>query len=193
MPRMRRCWRPTLEEFPATLMRSTWVSAVSSFGVCAVRCLSHAFFRISHESGDLCIDLGPAAFRDPPSEFRSTPPRRGDGSALLPSLMPRCFDPRPREGATTAKSADLRGKAFRSTPPRRGDRAHTALHPVDQRFDPRPREGASPPACCPISRRCFDPRPREGATRSPPPVPSASRSFDPRPREGATFAARSHR
>ena len=181
-----------VEEFPATLMRSAWVSAVSSFGVCAVRCLSHAFFRNNDESGDLCSDLGPAAFRDSPSEFRSTPPRRGDNTAGSASSEVESFDPRPREGAT------------RHSPRAAGE---------STRFDPRPREGATssvPAIACDVEvsihapvkgatrlrrhplhpARSFDPRSREGSDASIGGVGAALDCFDPRSREGSDAAWR---
>jgi hypothetical protein len=78
------------------------------------------------------------------AQFRSTPPQRGDSLTLLAGCQWRCFDPRPRKGATP-----------------RTQRSPALL----KSFDPRPRKGAT---CCHPARSgrpaSFDPRPRKGAT-----------------------------
>ena len=79
-----------------------------------------------------------------------------------------CFNPRTREGATTA-SAVKQQKSVR--------------------FNPRTREGATrAPAACFVVRKSFNPRTREGATEFVPRFPKQSNGFNPRTREGATRA-----
>ena len=109
-----------------------------------------------------------AALQRLDARFQSTPPRRGDSriveseprlrrvsihapakgrldAALPGSRESRCFNPRPREGAT------------------RIDPMATARA---LSFNPRPREGATDRARSIRSMlQCFNPRPREGATR----------------------------
>ena len=58
----------------------------------------------------------------PRPKFRSAPPRGGDRAAIIPRSSTRCFDPRPREGATPGLSGAGLARAC---------------------FDPRPREGAT--------------------------------------------------
>ena len=101
--------------------------------------------------------------------FQSTPPHGGDATHLshFVTHSPRCFNPRPRTGATPHSSA-------------RGREASC--------FNPRPRTGATYIVChiicrlmfqstpphggdiyryvCLENRRCFNPRPRTGATLS---------------------------
>ena len=197
-----------LEEFPATLMRSASVSAVSSFGVCAVRCLSHAFFRNNDESGDLCSDLGPAAFRDPPSEFRSTPregatlgaaaglaeagvsihaPAKGRQDFWSGGGITAKFRSTPREGATTRAKLDLGVLLVSIHAPAKGRRFEADRRHLSRlRFDPRPRERATmagPPWAARLLFRSTPPRRGDSSSRA---TRTSSRSFDPRPREGAT-------
>ena len=92
--------------------------------------------------------------------------------ALISPPATRCFDPRPRAGATTS----------------------TVVHPEPGMlfYDPRPREGATAPQSHrPQARRRFDPRPREGATSSRPPASrQTGYGFDPRPRAGGDWTLR---
>ena len=144
--------------------------------------------------------------------FRSTPPRGGDGRLQASRPPPRCFDPRPREGATFPTRPRRASTRFRSTPPRGGDKTkaetkaddfvsihapargrRVRLRPAPCRvlFRSTPPRGGDPPrrSTPGLSRRSFDPRPREGATSSQSPGRHASKRFDPRPREGATVYA----
>src|SRR5208337_3266359 len=97
--------------------------------------------------------------------FQSTPPRRGDtawsgpphGTAVsihAPAkgrrgatedgpCRRRCFNPRPREGATRVRKRVAVGDWFQSTPPRRGDQSPVGHGLYDHGFNPRPREGAT--------------------------------------------------
>ncbi len=99
------------------------------------------------------------------SVFQSTPPRRGDLRCLNPPIHRGCFNPRPREGATSGDSrfclnwkvsihAPAKGRpisaalgevqwVFQSTPPRRGDPVPISISSQSGCFNPRPREGAT--------------------------------------------------
>jgi len=123
--------------------------------------------------------------------FQSTPPRRGDCRAAGPACRGKRFNPRPREGATTAAWSVGDHLRFQSTPPRRGDsgraRSMAAL-PMFQSTPPRrgdmvrrsslpapcsrfqstpPRRGDVSFCASGLSVEGFNPRPREGATLDP--------------------------
>ncbi len=162
--------------------------------------------------------------------FRSTPPRRGDGppSACWSSRhvsihapakgrpsapplreTPKCFDPRPREGATAADRRDAVGlgvsihapakgrrlatpdsaatMAFRSTPPRRGDYWFCRHRHYARKFRSTPprRGDVTVPSASTASTRFRSTPPRRGDVTLEG-IRPACRSFDPRPREGAT-------
>jgi len=54
--------------------------------------------------------------------FQSTPPRGGDLAVAMFVLVRRCFNPRPRAGATGSAVVDgVDMWVFQSTPPRGGD------------------------------------------------------------------------
>ncbi len=143
--------------------------------------------------------------------FRSAPPGGGDDQAPRKATSDKCFDPRPRVGATpdqSLRSGDRRvsirapgwgrpsttmdnldGSLFRSAPPGGGD-DHCGS-PAHQRrgFDPRPRVGATiisflVSATYQVSIRA----PGWGRRRKCPRNRTACTSFDPRPRVGATRA-----
>ena len=126
----------------------------------------------------------------------------------LISLMPICFDPRPREGGDVARGARRRNRdrvsihapakgatrggfharprrGFRSTPPRRGRLIMLGSTSVSMPFrSTPPRRGRPGPVRPPARLACFDPRPREGGDSLSRLRDAQVTGFDPRPREG---------
>ena len=98
----------------------------------------------------------------------------------------RCFNPRPRAGATLAGPTCRTGTVFQSTPPRGGDVYAWRCASPSCSFNPRPRAGAT--VCRSHNRSCTQVSihaPARGRPAIPPP-PAMRKGFNPRPRAGAT-------
>jgi len=83
-------------------------------------------------------------------------------------ILAGCFNPRPREGATSYRAVAMSVVArFQSTPPRRGDsRAAVAVMLSERVSIHAPAKGRRRTPPCTAGSGSFNPRPREGATPS---------------------------
>jgi len=138
--------------------------------------------------------------------FQSTPPR-GGRPVWRPMVMGwTCFNPRPREGATSPPMRLTSFSGFQSTPPRGGRLRQCATRCLRPEFQSTPpRGGRRAAAIAKATEGCFNPRPREGGDEKAVKVtadlivsihapargatlrhslPDDAACFNPRPREG---------
>ena len=145
------------------------------------------------------------------SLFQSTPPRGGDRRFRIGYGALQCFNPRPREGATTNAQpcqqsycvsihAPARGRPifpvvpmtripFQSTPPRGGDHCPVPHQEQHHGFNPRPREGATGQRRAMMGQFEVSIHAPARGRRFPPRLRRTHTCFNPRPREGATGRA----